>query len=153
MGRTVFLVFLIAIGFIILYLVLKKKIETRTDSSAILAEIRDEIDRIIVELNQTTERNISLIEDRLAALSDQLGQADKRIALLRRERDKNEASTQVYASILQKRVEEEPEQAEDLHEQVLRLYHSGVPPAAISKRLGKPLAEIDLIISLSSRRR
>ena len=153
MGRTVFFVFLIAVGFVILYLVLKKKIEARTDSSAILAEIRDEIDRIIVELNQTTERNISLIEDRLAALSDQLAQADKRIALLRRERDKNEASNQVYANIVQKRIEEEPDRPEDAHEQVLRLHHSGVSPAAISRRLGRPQAEVDLIISLSSRRR
>jgi hypothetical protein len=146
-------VFLIAAGFAVLYLVLKKKIEARTDSSAILRELRDEIDRIIVELNQTTERNISLIEDRLASLSDHLAQADKRIALLRRESDKHDASTQVYTGILQKRAEEPPAQTEDPHEQVIRLHHSGLSPAAIARQTGKPLAEIELVISLSSRRR
>jgi hypothetical protein len=153
LGRTVVTILLIAAGFAILYLVLKKKIEARTDSSVVLGQIRDEVDRIILELNQTTERNISLIEDKLAALSDLLGQADKRIALLRRESEKNAASSQVYTNILQHRAGEEPESPEDPHGEVLRLLNSGVSPAAIAKRLGKPLAEVDLIISLSARRR
>ncbi|MBN1834538.1 MAG: hypothetical protein JW820_01745 [Spirochaetales bacterium] len=163
MGRTFLFAFLILAGFLVLYLMLKRRIDARTDSRAVLGEIRDEIDRIIVELNQTTERNITLIEDRLAALSDQLGQADRKISLLRREGDKTEASTQLYANLLQRRAgqdepkEQEPKeqdvQEQDVQEQVLRLHHSGVSPAAIARRVGKPLAEIDLIISLSARRR
>jgi hypothetical protein len=154
LGRTVVVLALIITGFVVLYLILKKKIERRTDPSAALSEIRDEVDRIIVELNQTTDRNITLIEDKLAALGEKLAVADRKIALLQKESEKNELSSQVYSNILQKRAETRPEpQAEDAHEQVLRMHLSGVSPAAIAKRLGRPLAEIELIISLSARRR
>jgi hypothetical protein len=90
--------------------------------------------------------------------------ADKKIALLHKESDKNALSSQVYSSILQRRAapspetapekapESPPEEARDVHEQVLRLYRSGVSPAAIAHQLGKPLAEIELVISLSAMR-
>ena len=164
MGRTVLFLFLIGLGFFVLYLVLKKKIESRTDSSSILREIRDEVDRIIVELNQTTDRNITLIEDKLATLAAKLSEADRKIALLHKESERNDLSTQVYSSILQRRAgpvpeesaekqpEKPPENPQDAHEQAVRLYRSGVSPAAIARQLGRPLAEIELVISLSARR-
>lgn len=153
MARTLLVVFLIAVGFLVLYLALKKKIEARTDAASVLKQIRDEVDRLIVELNQTTDRNITLIEDKLASLNEQLALADKRIAMLRREAVKDQAGTRVYSNLVMKRADEPAAAGEDIHQQVLGLQLSGLTPPMIAKRLGKPLAEVDLIISLSARRK
>jgi len=153
LARTLLVVFLIAGGFLVLYLALKKKIEARTDAASVLKQIRDEVDRLIVELNQTTDRNITLIEDKLASLNEQLALADKRIVMLRREAVKDQAGTHVYSNLVIKRADEPAAAGEDIHQQVLGLHLSGLTPPMIAKRLGKPLAEVDLIISLSARRK
>jgi DNA invertase Pin-like site-specific DNA recombinase len=167
LARTVAFLVLILVGFLLLYLLLRRRIESRTDASALLAQVRNEVDRIIVELNQTTDRNVSLLEDRLASLADLLAQADKKIGLLRRESEKHDTSTQIYSRILQRRPaaeasggregaeqkgEEAPRKPEELREQVLRLHAAGLSASMIARRLGITLAEIDLIVSLAGRR-
>lgn len=53
---------------VVAYLVLNRNIRTRTSQQAALDEIKREVGAIITELNSTTERNIELIEDRIASL-------------------------------------------------------------------------------------
>lgn len=166
MARTVAFLALIIAGFLVLYVLLRRRIESRTDASALLAQVRDEVDRLIVELNQTTDRNVSLLEDRLASLADLLAQADKRIALLRRESEKHDTSTQIYTRLLQRRPaaeppgreegaaqkpEETPRKPEELRDQVLRLHAAGLSASMIARRLGITVAETDLIVSLAAR--
>ncbi|MBP7264053.1 MAG: hypothetical protein KBB32_07750 [Spirochaetia bacterium] len=50
-----------------------------------LASARKEISALIIELDGTTDRNVTLVEDRLGQLKDALKEADKRISLLARE--------------------------------------------------------------------
>ncbi len=68
-----------------------------------IADIREEVSRLLVELNQTTDRNIGLMEDRIASLNEQLVTADKKIALLRREIEKHDVGTQVYSRLVEAR--------------------------------------------------
>ena len=65
--------------------------------------MREEVDRLQVELNQTTNRNVTLIEDRLNALSEALGKADKKILLFRREAEKQEMSGKLYTELSARR--------------------------------------------------
>lgn len=70
---------------VVAYLVLNRNIKARTSQQAALDEIKREVGAIITELNSTTERNIELIEDRIASLERLVEQADKRLGALRRD--------------------------------------------------------------------
>jgi DNA-binding NarL/FixJ family response regulator len=137
-------------GYFIVYLILKAKLKHFVDPKAILESIREEVDRIIVELNSTTDRNITLLEDKVQSLSTLLEQADKKIGILRREIEKHELGAKVYSDLARsgKRIENPEEQ--DRSTQVLNLHRQGISASAIAKRLGITLAEIELIITLAS---
>ncbi|MEE8441034.1 MAG: hypothetical protein V3S41_04870 [Spirochaetia bacterium] len=74
-------------------------IDRHTGSAAAMDEIRREVGAILTEMNQTTERNIALIEDRLKRLQELIGQADQRLGNLRREARRQESSEMVYSHL------------------------------------------------------
>ena len=138
-------------GYFIVYLILKSKLNKSVDPKAILESIREEVDRIIVELNSTTDRNITLLEDKVQSLNTLLEQADKKIGILKREIEKHELSAKVYSELAHSGKAVEKTEEQDRHAQVLNLHRQGISTSAIAKRLGITLAEIELIISLASR--
>lgn len=103
MANTLLAIALAVVGYLVVYLVLKKKIARALHLETILREVREEVDRLQVELNQTTNRNVTLIEDRLNALSEALGKADKKILLFRREAEKQELSGKLYTELSARR--------------------------------------------------
>lgn len=137
-------------GYFIVYLILKAKLNKSVDPQAILESIREEVDRIIVELNSTTDRNITLMEDKVQSLTALLEQADKKIGILKREIEKHELSGKVYSELARggQRIQQPEEQ--DRRTQVLNLHRQGISASAIAKRLGITLAEIELIVTLAS---
>jgi DNA-binding NarL/FixJ family response regulator len=137
-------------GYFIVYLILKAKVNKSVDPKAILESIREEVDRIVVELNSTTDRNITLLEDKVQSLTSLLEQADKKIGILKREIEKHELSGKVYSELARsgQRIQQPEEQ--DRRTQVLNLHRQGISASAIAKRLGITLAEIELILSLAS---
>jgi DNA-binding NarL/FixJ family response regulator len=150
------------------YLLLKRKLARALNAAAILGEVREEVNRILVELNQTTNRNITLIEDRIRSLNELLGKTDKRIALLQREAEKQELAARLYSELGARRPAppedppaapapvsppEEEREGVDRNEEVVRLARSGLSPALIGRRLGITLGEVELIISLAQRGR
>jgi hypothetical protein len=208
-------------GLIIIYAVLKDRLRRATTAEAQIAEIRDEVSSLLVELNQTTDRNIVLMEDRIASLNDLLAAADKKIGLLQREIEKHDVGTKIYSrlaegrpapssappresepparavapasarqaaartvspagpppeeapavpplavelSLKPERVSSRAEQwglgaepaaraAEgDVRQRVMMLYRSGFSPSLIASRVGAPLGEVELIISLEQRK-
>ena len=138
------------LGITVIYIVLKKKIDKLSDSTFLLGKIREEINQIVVELNQTTDRNIALLEDRLNNISELLTKADRRISLLKRETDKHEVSENIYKNIADKHKKDENN---NRHGEVLRLHKEGISSSSIANRLGLPVGEVELIISLSTRKR
>ena len=84
------------------YLFLVRRIDRRLEPGKIVDNIRGEIEGIIVELNQTTDRNIGLIEDRVNQLNRVLEQADRRLSLLKREMESRSQSTDRYNDILKR---------------------------------------------------
>jgi hypothetical protein len=142
---------LLIAGFFIVYFILKQKLSKSLDPQAVLEAIREEVDRIIVELNSTTDRNITLLEDKVQSLTTLIEQADKKIGILRREIEKHELAGKVYSELAEKRGKEPEEQ--DVHTQVIQQHRQGISASVIAKRLGITLAEIELIITLANKKR
>jgi hypothetical protein len=90
-------------GLLLIYVLLRDRVRRAASSDAHIAEIRDEVSRLLVELNRTTDRNIALIEDRIASLNELLSSADKKIGLLRRETEKHDVGTQIYSRLAEGR--------------------------------------------------
>jgi hypothetical protein len=170
------------LGYLIMYLLLRQRIRRAASPAAQSAELRDEVSRLIIELNQTTDRSIALLEEKISTLADLLSRADKKIQLLKRESEKHDVGSRVYGRILdgrppleesgRDRTEEtapaapavgaargagaaparKEEGPADVREQVLQLYRAGFSASLISARVGAPKGEVDLIIALSERR-
>ena len=181
MGRTILILAAVVAGYAVVYFLLKKKIARALGSASILREVREEVNRILVELNQTTHRNVTLIEDRIAALSELLARADKKIALVRREEEKKELADRLYTELASRRrgpespaftpaspgsapaspgstvpppaPEGPTEGRSDRMEEAVRLAQAGLSPALISRRLGLTRGEVELILSLAERQR
>jgi DNA-directed RNA polymerase specialized sigma24 family protein len=158
-GRTLLILAAVAAGYLVVYLVLKKKIARTMSAATVLREVREEVNRILVELNQTTHRNVTLIEDRIASLSEMLARADKKIALARREAEKQELADKLYTELADRRREgsgpapQENLEAPDKQAEAVRLAQAGLSPSLIARRLGLTLGEVELILSLAQRRR
>ncbi len=133
---------------ILLYIKLSKEIHKSGSYDYIIGEIRKDVDDLVVQINQTAERNISLIEDRIKKISDLLVLADKRIKLL----DKrplpryNDLRQVVLPDVKQTR----NDQKISKKEQVLELHRNGFSSGIIAAKAGISIGEVELIISLSS---
>lgn len=146
------------------------RIDRALQSENILHDIRAEVDQMIIELNETTERNIGLVEDQLERLSTRIGEADRRIVVLKKESDRGRPPDTVYTRLRpvvavkaeekdskqaerrpQRPVEKPPEK-KNIREQVLELYRSGLDAREIASKLGKTLGEVELIITLGTNR-
>ena len=80
-------------------IVTRRMVDRRTGSAAVMDEIRREVGSILTEMNQTTERNIELLEDRVTRLKEVVDQADRRLGTLRRETQKQENAEMVYSHL------------------------------------------------------
>jgi hypothetical protein len=175
-GRTLLILAAVAAGYAVVYFMLKKKVARTLSAAAVLREVREEVNRILVELNQTTHRNVTLIEDRIAALSELLARADKKIALVRREEEKKELADKLYSELAARRrpvasaleaakpgteagakagmeAGEAGESKPDKMGEAVRLAQAGLSPALISRRLGLTRGEVELILSLAEHQR
>jgi hypothetical protein len=158
-------VVVMAVGF----LYLRNRIEKAFSSEEWISRIRDEIDELVLEMNQTAERNVALLEDRIKALDTLLDEADKRLLLMQKETDKSDLSRQLYTHLkknvvppreelplsegLQLSLADEERELEkkeplSLKDQVMSLYGQGFSSEIISNKLHSSIAEVDLIISL-----
>ena len=83
----------------IVYILLVKRINKEKSSTAITEQVRNEIDRMVVDLNQTADRNIGLIEQQLKSLTEMIQEADHRISLLQKHSEKMNKSNDTYNQI------------------------------------------------------
>jgi hypothetical protein len=156
MVATIFILIAVnVLGYFVIFVLLGRRLDRRASPDS---RIREEVNRLMVELNQTTDRNIALIEDRVAGLTDLLSRADKKIGLLRRESEKHDMGARVYGRIAQPGTPDPPAEAKDsdapadIREKVLALYRAGFSASLIAARVGAPRGEVELILSLESRK-
>jgi hypothetical protein len=147
------------LGYFALFILLRRRMDRESSPES---RIREEVNGLMVELNQTTDRNIALIEDRIAGLTDLLSKADKKIGLLRRESEKHDMGAKVYGRVAQARVPERteetrsadqaPEGKVDVRERIVALHRAGFSASLIAARVGAPRGEVELILSLENRK-
>ncbi len=82
--------------FFIGFVVLRRLIRRELEAGAVLDTIRDEINSLVVELNQTADRNVALVEERIRTLQELLSEADKKVQLVGREMRKHDMGLDVY---------------------------------------------------------
>lgn len=136
------------------YFLLNRRISRVLDSDKLLEKVDEEISGLILDMNQTAERNILLIEDRINSLSNLIREADRAVLLLSRELEKKKEEPVVYSHLARSRkvVREPAEPDENLSDKnrILDLHNQGLASHIIATRTGTSIGEVELIISLNS---
>lgn len=81
----IFTIISIAVNLLLLaffYILISRRFSSSRQNSTYLDEVRSELSQIVTELNQTTDRNIDLIEAKIIQLTRVVEDADQRITLL-----------------------------------------------------------------------
>lgn len=76
-----------------------RKVDRALRRSNLLSQVQTEVQDILTELNQTTDRNIGLIENRISRLSRLIVDADRRITVLDSEQEKAAKARALHADI------------------------------------------------------
>lgn len=164
----VFILFLINFCFSIFVAVfLSQKIKNLSVKEELFKEINKEVSEILTEINASTERNVSILEDKIEKMNRIL--SDGKIILDGIEKSKlpkNNKSSFVNddsAFIVQRSpdsykksdlpkkqqeiVESIPAAETDFRSEVIKLYKEGFSNYIIAKKMNIPLIEVDFITS------
>ncbi|OHD13005.1 MAG: hypothetical protein A2Z96_01190 [Spirochaetes bacterium GWB1_48_6] len=134
-----------------------------------ISRVRREIGALIIELDSSADRNVTVLEDRLSALKDLLAEADKRIAVLGQERTRRLPDDTVYDRLGRAtepkqipvveplvpfiRFSEKPLPIEEpFADKVVSLSRRGFSSDIIAARLGVTMTEVDLVLSMERER-
>jgi hypothetical protein len=74
-------------------------IKRRTGRERILVELKDEVDSLILDVNEITNRDTFLVEDRVKTLKALLADTDRRIVLLSKEVNRRQSQEEVYVEL------------------------------------------------------
>ncbi len=145
----------INIGVILfIYLRIRDHVRKSTETSHVLDDIRDDVEALVVEINQITDRNVSIIEDRVKQLNKLIADADKRITLMKRENEKHVREVPRYNDLNKPGMKDiehvRSEQKTSKREQVLDLYRKGFSSGIIASKTGISIGEVELIVSLAA---
>lgn len=81
---------------VVLFFYFNNKIKSALEVRNLLSEVHREIEALVRELNQTTERNIGLIEERMHSLEKLLTTADQKMLLFSKEMEKKRIGQEAY---------------------------------------------------------
>lgn len=107
---------------VFMFLYLKARINKLLDIDSNIDRVKIEIGSLIAEMNAATDRNLSLIEDRITALKEQALLVDRKIALLNSETSKKQKSQETYMELSRvKKIEPETNlKAETQEEKIIK---------------------------------
>jgi hypothetical protein len=81
------------------FLYLRSYITRKTGKDQILADFRDEFDKLLSEIDTATDRDVSLVEDRIKALKAILDETDRRIGTYKREIERRSTEEKAYGEL------------------------------------------------------
>ncbi len=90
-------------GLFAIWFILRARVRRFLELESLLSGVREEARALVTELNETADRNVSLVEDRMASLRALLDEADRRIGLAKRELAGRAAEREVYARLNKRR--------------------------------------------------
>jgi hypothetical protein len=115
---------------VLFFVYCKRYLKRRTSQERILAEFKDEVYKLISEIDGVADRDATLIEERIKVLKTLLGDVDKRIGLHVQEMSRRRANEETYAELGRKRPRlAEPETGREL---------APMRPAELSGEVGLP---------------
>jgi hypothetical protein len=154
------------------FLYLRSYIKRSISQEENLNAARDEVNRIILRIEEVTDRDISLIEDREKTLKALLEEADRRIKVYTKELEKGIKVQKTYQELGKSRPpvfgasgsgEEGPDHPPagqmdekaapgNMNEQIRNLALAGFSPPVIASRLGISISEVELAMALLERK-
>jgi hypothetical protein len=91
------------VGFFIIWFRIKSKVRRYLELENLLEGVREEARALVLELNETADRNVSLVEDRMLSLRKLLDEADRRMGVVHREFEKRDMEREVYTKLNRRR--------------------------------------------------
>ena len=161
---------------VLAFLYFRAYIAKRTSFDGVLKTVRDEVNRLLLRIDEITEKDISLIEDKEKQLKAFLEETDRRMAMYSRELTRRDNAEKTYRElgkqlpVLELLKHSEPVAAAPvqttaaaleantappvpIEEQIRELIRSGFSATAIASRLGISIAEAELAVALEDRRK
>jgi hypothetical protein len=135
-----------------------------------LEAARDEVNRIIFRIEEVTDKDISLIEDKEKTLKALLEEADKHIKIYTKELEKDRTAQKTYQELGRNRPPvfsppreegqahppagqmDEKAAPANMNEQIRNLALAGFSPPVIASRLGISISEVELAMALLERK-
>lgn len=146
----------------ILYFILKTRIDSRVNNKKFLREVREEISSLVTQINETSDRNVTLLENRLERLNSLLAEADTKIALLKNNiKVNNEPVIQSRKVVeVKEEVKTTPKERLDINlveddkslstkERIILLHKQGISTSVIARKTESTIGEVELIITLN----
>jgi hypothetical protein len=90
-------------GLFVIWFLLKSKIARYLELENLLDGVREEARALVLELNETADRNVSLVEDRMQSLRELLDEVDRRIGVEKRELGARAVEREVYEKLARRR--------------------------------------------------
>ena len=83
----------------LLFLYLRGRIEQQLNATDLLKNVQTEVDAMVRELNMSAERNIGVLEARLAEMESLLNKADQKVLVLSKELERRDRSVETYTQL------------------------------------------------------
>lgn len=117
MSTLLILVALEVLGLAGILLYVRFRLHRALELDGLLDSLRKEVRALTIELNETADRNISLVEDRILDLRSLLEESDRRLEVVQRELSRKDQEAEVYSRLGKPRPSEprpsEPRPAEN----------------------------------------
>lgn len=99
MSTLLILVALEVLGLAGILLYVRFRLHRALELDGLLDTLRKEVRALTIELNETADRNISLVEDRILALRSLLEESDRRLEVVQRELSRKDQEAEVYSRL------------------------------------------------------
>ncbi len=90
-------------GLFVIWFLIRSRLRRYLELENLLSVVRDEARALVLELNETADRSVTLVEDRMKALRELLAEVDRRIGVERRVLETRDAEREVYARLNKRR--------------------------------------------------
>lgn len=81
------------------FLYFRSYLARRTGADRVLRELREEVEKLVSEVDLATDRDVTLVEDRIKTLRALLDESDKRIATMKREAERRLSEERAYSDL------------------------------------------------------
>jgi len=90
-------------GLFAVWFFLKSRVGRYLELENLLDGVREEARALVLELNETADRNVTLVEDRMASLRELLDEVDRRIGIEKKELGARAVEREVYEKLSRRR--------------------------------------------------